>query len=331
MTLRERIEKAYLNDNFADFHQYLKENKRKSSGDTLWREITVDPSLFQNILSSKNCKSLKFKSFILDELGQEASRQTAVLTLVIQSQNVETLLCHLMPDWFNPQSADKSYSLATKSQKYKDLTGNNLLEKLYKVIDDQEYKLFHHVTLRIIYQFFSEMEKEKSLNSMFANAEVNLNLSKILIMKNQEYKVKILQSVLVFWPPSSINKDEYKEFKSCLQNTLNSDEQKLCLDLAFMLKEKRIRKFQKLFEVYIRTSQIEFGEYFKIALKPQIRLLFKITTQMKLHKTSDFVFKTFPYMKDNLTIMKNFYDVQDFNTLTVFPFRTKHLMQLVRK
>lgn len=296
--------------------------------------------MFEEILSSKKDKSSKYISLVLsfynlwddeDFLAKENQQKNTMMAYVVQSRNIKSLLSFLVPDWFDHETTRaRFYSLALKSRQFKQETNKNLLERLYELIDDNESKIFQEIILRIIYQYFYELDEEREISAVFSESEDILNIRKVFKIKSQEHKEKILQVLAVFWTSTVDSKIEYNKFKDKTLKALQSDEQKAFFNLAFMLKEKQIIKFQKEFEDYIKKSQKIYGEYFKIILKPLVRLLFKITSRQKMFKTGNFIFQKYPYIEVNSTIMKSFYDVQDFKVFNIYPFKSRKLADLVR-
>lgn len=150
---------------------------------------------------------------------------------------------------------------------------------------------------------------------MYTNSTEKIKLDDLIKLNGEtciDSRDAILELLAVFWPTDL--KDSYSEFKSkILEISWTTDKfelQKAFFKLAFALKEKNIIQFQNDFCTYIENAKKEYGDYFCIALKPKVTLLFIIGRRNEMWMTINIIFKNFPSIDVNSTIMTNLKDVQ---------------------
>lgn len=336
-----KILRAYKNDNFDRFDNILRSTCRNNSK---WFVPQIKPrtkifdkpesgySDFDKILCSNDPKASKYIHLVLkyfdlwsSQEHVESNSQKPAMYYVIQSEAIKNLFTYLIFDWFHPESCqNRNYCLELKAKQFFRLTGRSLLETLYDIIDDEDSRMFRDVCLRIIYQLLYELEQEdENLNAIF-EVEEHICFNKVLAMKDQEYRDKILQIFSVFWM-------KMNEYKDKILNLVVCEESQKFFNLVFLLTARKNIKFEKKLEEFITMHETLYGDYASIKLKPHVRLLNKITEGQRMHKTCEFIFAKCPYTEINSTIMTNFYDVQDFRIFNLIPFNTKRLKELVIK
>lgn len=290
-----------------------------------------DSNLLAEILSSSlRRNSSKYISLILmhndlwnDDmlLTSKNDRNETMMHHVIKSGKLENLFSFLMPDWFNHESRfERNYALVTKSQQFEQETGEKFLGTIYEMIADEKNRIYQDVLLRLLYQYLTEVVKQHQSNF---NSEF-LSISKILEMRNFEYKTKILQVLVVYL-------ETYDEhFKSSVMSCCKRVESEIFFVLAFALREKHMKEFREKLEYFVDSVKKTYGDYFQIVIKPQIQLLFEITKRHNMIKTGDFIIQKFPFIDKNSTIMTSFYTVQDLDVFNISPFRNKTLDKQVK-
>lgn len=171
-----KYQDAYQNDKFAEYERQSRKIRAKChmTLDTLESGLTI----FETILSSHDEHAPKYISFLLRRfelwdddkfLHRTNQHGKTAIYYAAQSKNAGNLISFLMYDWYNPErNPKKLYHLVTKSEQFQHVTGEDLLSRLYQIIDDDSATVFRDVCLRIIYQYFSEV---KNLNDNEARGE----------------------------------------------------------------------------------------------------------------------------------------------------------------
>lgn len=346
--------KAFQDDNYEAFEKLLNETYYDPKSDscvlsklckkrtTLFKyQDTLKSNVFEHILSSNESKAAKFISVTLAKYklwedaifcGAANNDEQNFLHFVSKSNRVENLFSFLMFDWFDHDSSlRRSYGLVFKSRLFgTDFNGRSMLEVLYEIIDNENLKIYQLVCLRIIYQFWYEVDQEEQRSEDSNDLNESLFIEQCLAIKSEEYREKILQVLVVFLTQNPDNIESYKKIKAKILQNVHMDERNIFFELAFMLKERKNIKFERNFEQYIKSSRTKYGDYYKVEIKQNVRLLFKMAEQQKMNKTSEFIFQKCPVIEVNSTIMTSFYDAQDFNVFNIIPFKTKSLNALVR-
>lgn len=304
-------------------------------------------SVFEQILSSDEANAAKYISSTIKHyklwnnqnfLKRKSSQGKTMMQYVATTKAIENLFSFLMFDWFDHEpSKDITYSLVLKSKQFSFATSEagqelSLLEKLFDIIDDEIEKIYHDVCLRIIYQFlheYFESNEGKFYPLVFRSSFGEFSsVQKVFNIKNQEYREKILQILVVFW---NKNEDEKHAESKIMANLKSSDEEVAnFFKLAFNLKDKENIKFVTNFEIFLNNSKKKYGDYSRVAIKPVVRLFYKIAEREGMNKTLEFIFEKFPYIEINSTILESFHDVQDFKTFNVYPIGSRSLSALVK-
>lgn len=328
------IQMAYHSNDYKKFQKYLN------------REVLFETqadsclSFLEEISRSKENKASKYISLVMkhfnvwndeDFLRKESKQKKVLMHYVVISDIVENLLSFLIYDWANPESCnDRNYCLILKSRQFKHETGKDLLEELYDVINDEERKFYRDVCLRIIFQYFYEVDVEEKKDSKeFTRIDEFGCINQVFEITNPTYKEKILKGIVVFWIKTNSNDDIYEEYKNKIMSLEMSSESKSFFEMEFLLKEKQNIKFEKSFVKYISDARKKFGDFYKIALKADLRLLSKITERHEMFKTTEFIFQKCSNIELNSSILTSFHEVQDFKAFRITPFETKALNDFV--
>lgn len=343
------LENAYKNDDFESFEKFLKKTYRaekvqffslvklKTRTQIFDKMPKARLSLFEDILSSNERKSSKYISLILMFYGlwknevfiKKVNEQNQTpMFYVLKSNDVESVLSYLMPDWFYPESTNcQTYALVEKSRQFEALEGLKLLEVLYDIINDESELMFREVCLRLIYQFLYECETLLKTEDMSVeDLENEMCIEKAFRIDNNEYRVKVLQILMVY----SKYETSCPAFEERILSYVDSDESKTFFKMIFLLKQRQIVRFQINFEKFLKEKRNTMGDFFKVALKHQVRLLFTITSRQRMFRTCEFIFQKFPFIGVNSTIMTSFLDNQDFKVILIHPLRNKLMNRLVK-
>jgi mRNA-degrading endonuclease YafQ of YafQ-DinJ toxin-antitoxin module len=211
--------------------------------------------------------------------------------------------------------------LVLKSKQYLEEAKENLVGKLCDIMDD---KIYGDVSLRIIYQLILETQ---SASGVIID---NVPLSKILQMENREYREKNLQIAVVFHENAYFNVDLNDKTKEDINARVESDEIKTFMILAFALKARHCAEFENKFEDFILSFKRNYGNYYKCAMNPHVRLLFKIAEQKEMNRTMEFILNKCQFVKEITSTMEFFYELQDLKQYRIFPFKSDKLNELVR-
>ncbi|KAL7026859.1 hypothetical protein ACKWTF_005204 [Chironomus riparius] len=302
-----------------------------------------DFSPFEKLLVSNEDKSaiisLLIRSF---NLWNNADFWTKMVNLeeimkhyaINRDANVKNLFSILIYDWHCPKDESTNYCLSEKFEAYA-LSGESLFTKLYSIIDSEDHQGYNRICLRIIYQYLHERLNtiENFYEKTLFQDIITHTVSDALKIQNEEYKIQILKILTVFL--DNTGDDIYKHLKEQISESVNYKFEchsvyRISLDaiekhcdekffkIAFLLKENRLKRFEFEFEDFIKTYQKYYGEYWKVAIKPNARLLYHICEEQcekKLLKTVEFIFHKCPFIELNSTILTTFEEVADFEAI----------------
>jgi hypothetical protein len=248
--------------------------------------------------------------------------------------NIKNLFSILMYDWHCPKEESTHYILSEKFEAYA-MSGESMFTKLFRIIDSEEHRGYNRICLRIIYQYLHERLNtiENFYEKTLFQDIITHAIGDALKIQNEEYKVQILKILTVFLDNTS--DESYKQLKEQILECVNYKFEchsvyRISLDaiekhcderffkITFLLKENRLKKFEFEFEDFIKTYQKFYGEYWKVAIKPNARLLYHICEEQcekKLLKTVEFIFHKCPFIELNSTILTTFEEVADFDTI----------------
>ncbi|XP_070506690.1 uncharacterized protein [Chironomus tepperi] len=267
--------------------------------------------------------------------------------------NVKNFFSILMYDWFDPKN-ESNYGLCEKFEAFEKF-GDSLMKKLLEIFDHNEYKPFYRACLKIIYQYLHEKTLELRTNAALSHenkamihesretiqsdqeqfqTQLNKFINEALLIKNEEYKVKVLK-VLIVYLQNSYNenytnlKDKIMEavhynFKqySCYEILIDSIV-KYCdekfFQLIFTMKENLVNNFEFGFGDLITNYKKFYGEYWEIAIKENVRLLHHAAINCCVDSESSVFVKLIldkcSFIELNSSILASFKEVDDFYVL----------------
>lgn len=264
-----------------------------------------------------------------------------------ENANVKNLLSIFLYDWHNHEcfktavgeKNNKLYHLIHKFKAY-NKSNSSVFKKLFEIIDNKDYQGYHHVCLRIIYEYMNELNKNNY-------AEIHELINHALQIKNEVYKVKVLKIATVFLQNTSeqIYKDLKMQILSEVKFNLENnsiyqisidDIQKHCnekfFELVFLLKENHLKTFEFEFEDYMKTHQKLYGEYWMVAIKENVRLLYHVAEEQchkKLFKTVEFIFNKCNFIELNSTILTTLQQMDEFFVVFNEPLEINEIKILV--
>lgn len=252
--------------------------------------------------------------------------QSQIRPRISYLEDTIALLDRLMPDW--------------RDQDFQKLNNDSLLRKigdlstdeadsavenfkrLYKVFDDSSQNELYCFCLKVIHLYFGQA------NFNFVSCiKMTSLMENALEIQNEYYRTQILKILVVFLNPN--NEDylrignqniwNYNQIKNKICKLIQYDfepifscktsyksMEKMCdqnfFELAFLLKEKFVTSFEVAYKKYVQQSKELFGEFYKIALRMNSRLLYFIASKLGLTATKEFLaLKTQdPYIKCSL-------------------------------
>lgn len=263
--------------------------------------------------------------------------------------NVRKLFSFLMHDWLNPEPC-KNYALITKSDlfdsklKLFDSKGSKyLITVLLEIGDHPSYAIYKNVVLRIFYQHFYELGQVDILNDEDEECfdYVDVIMGNIFKIKDHEMKISCLKVSTVFLYLSC--KDERNEENRVgIDNQLKSqiedlrgceasgpgeriiiaekirafEETKTFCQLCFLLanQESSLTKFQDNLDDVLKKSKQCYGDYSSTAMNRNVKLLLFMATKEQIYSVRDFLFRMFPEVGVNSTIMSDFEAVGNFTS-----------------
>lgn len=249
-------------------------------------------------------------------------------------------MSQLMFDWNDPKR--DFYELDRKIEKTEFL-------KIFKIAEGKCYALN---CLRIIYQYFYEsevvygqlkdcfsfeywrIESEENIDdnvSEYDNipvSNVSSATSKKRIEENSFFITELFKVIVIFWSLTTDNKADYEEKKNNVYKVIEESE-KIFFDLAFLLHENSIKKFQDQLEKYLEKLKSEVGEYYKNFATPNLRLLITLMKRKELNSTLNFVVKKCSYVEYNCTILTTFEEAQEFQKIILNKFKNSNFERMV--
>lgn len=277
---------------------------------------------------------------------------------------IKNLFSILIFDWNKPKQHRANYFLKFKFDKFASISTLNLFQILYDILNRKHLAGYHHICLLIIYHYLYEItEYEGEWSREFSLTLGSIN--DVLIMHNTEYQIAILKILVVHWNVDywRINaemdegysltshcqkKMEYESYKQSIMYLFNGYKpdnysiytktfysihecNKQFFRLAFYLKEMTPKKFESEYEKYIQLYQNTHGDYWMVAIKPDVHLLLRIADGLELFKTVEFMFNKCPFIALNSNILMNFEDIGEFRAVLNRPLKRVELFKMVRK
>lgn len=192
-----------------------------------------------------------------------------------------------MCDWYNPKK--EFYNL----QNVLDRTS---LLRLLQVADEKTYAT---VCLRIVYQYFHEVQLDINDCKLIGPCEI----TDVLRMTNQSFKIDLLKLAVSHWTVEDRTQN-YGEVKNQILKLQDLEIiERSFFIMAFMLHENQVNRFEFELIKALKSGEEKFGDYKEFLIVPDLQLLLMIMKRKKLFKTIDFTLAQCPYMKYNSTII----------------------------
>jgi len=288
----------------------------------------------------KSFNQTKYRRFLTKEVDlQDLMRHFATN----KNANLLNLFSILMHDWNEPKSECFDYCLCEKFDQY-ELSGGSLMKKLINFFNVDELRPYHHVCMRIIYHFLHEkefkLEKKSRLtgyDKYTANEERNFqfmlddSINKALKIKNEESRNEILKILTIYLKTTPVKTyesqkeevlialyykmDNYSPYEASIDSIAKLCDNKF-FELIFLSKENCLASFELRFDKFIETYKKYYGEYWSIAIKPNIRLLFHLATkerdQSEYSEIVDLILNKCSFIDMSSSILATFREVGDF-------------------
>lgn len=300
----------------------------------------------------------------LEEYGKNAVRRFGKFPINLEPNgkpdpdqpNVENLFSYLMYDWLYPEPG-QTYAMVMKSEQFNEVHSRDLFKLLFDIVDDQKYKMYRHVVLRLLYQYLYELGKENRLKSDGCFERIDQLKKLLLDVKDQELRTLGIKVVTVFWLISCTNGEKLATFEKFIKNTFKDDqthniphpdkngqngskeshelsrillETSEFLNLCFHLKNEKVSltKFQEEFEVYLNHSRNYYGDCMPVAIGHNVQLLSFLARKETLYSTVNGIAEKFPYAHGT-TILTVFDNARAMTGFKVHPFKSQQLETLV--
>lgn len=270
--------------------------------------------------------------------------------------NILKLFSFLMHDWFNWEPG-KTYALPTKMI----LIDNHWKHDIFKVLLEisDKFATYRNVVVHIFYQYFYEMDRfesplrdENGYNYKYMNRTMN----HVLNVADYETKTSCLTVVIPFLYLSGtegvkegnrkrINDhlgakidDLKREAASGAGNKIKITEEIRALqetkdfcELCYLIanQESSMSQFQEEFDTFLKNSKQCYGDYFATAMNRHVQLLHLMAKQEELHSLTDLIFRKFPDIAINSSIMSYFENVRHFASFKCEEFASKELEAIV--
>lgn len=255
--------------------------------------------------------------------------------------NVENLFSFLMHDWFFPEPG-QTYAMVTKLEQFGKVHKKNLFEVLFGIIDDQMYKKYRHVVVRLLYQYLFELSKEKDLKSNERFSQMNELENLLLAINDQELKTDGIKVVAVFWLISCTDDNELEKFDKFTKNCLTTKEQitkdllegsemaTKFLNLCYEIKNKKTTPLDRQAKIdqYLNHSNYVFGDYMPEAIGHNVMLLSFLARKETLSSTVNYIEEKFPDAHGT-TILTFFERARAMTGFKVHKFKSQQLETLV--
>lgn len=193
----------------------------------------------------------------------------------------------------------------------------SFIAEVLKQFDNPEMKMYYETYVRFVYQYFDDLCADDKIPQHIFEKQKKLSSEKLRAI-TCEYKLRVYQVVMAFC-------DDFGR-------GWTADDQQVVdyFVLALLLKRKQIAKFQVCFEEFLKKSSLALGEYYKVALKRDVRLLTIIATRRGFRTTRNFIFEKFPYIDLRSTVMKDIRDTQDFNIAIIDESKDESLSSMMK-
>ena len=315
---KDNLEFALVTNDFEQFKKQLK--KQPKLNESNLRTLKM-------ILNSKNQSAPKFVSLFFEiclELQTEdfwkSSESLELMRAAAKSEILEIFFSFLMFDWFQPSSKNsKKYCLAAKSELFLKATGENLSEKLYKIIDAR--KTHRDICLRICYCFYEAVSEEKD------EEKDEFCLKNLFLMRNLDCRDRLLEVSVAYQNAKDVN---FVAKMSKILCHADSEETKNFIVLMKLLKERKVIKFQQMFEDFFVTFEKKYGNFFEYALKLQLRLLHATAIKQGLRKSADFIASKCPNVSCYTTMKKIIDEIGNHQIFIASPFKSSEMNSTVR-
>ena len=171
------------------------------------------------------------------------------------------------------------------------------LEKKLKTLKEQREILVYRVEL------ISDDHKTSFINDAF-------RMRTKAGIDEKEYFDKILMVLIV----SLLDKKnlKYHDFKENVTTSIYTKSYWEFFEAVFLLKEKKVVEFELCFEKWISAANLTSNIEFQTELKLQVQMLSNTAQMQKVRKASEFIFKLYPHIGMNLTLMSIWNSASDF-------------------
>lgn len=203
------------------------------------------------------------------------------------------------------------------------------LIKICRLFDDEKEKFHCFSHFKDFCEHLYELEVKNEDENIFNEGDtVDCVIETALDIKNYEYKIKILKVLMVYWNKRKIFDrvlfDEIKHkilssipssssnsiFKMSEEN-IESDCNKFYFELCFLLKQNQLKHFEFRLEEFIEKYKKFYGDYWKYAMKNDLRYLKEVAENRKHYKTVEFIFHKCPFVEMNSNIRTQFEEIKE--------------------
>ncbi|KAG5667844.1 hypothetical protein PVAND_015813 [Polypedilum vanderplanki] len=291
------------------------------------------PSEFENILISNDDKSATI-TLILRDLNLWCN-ETFWLSQVNldrvmkhyandENASIKNLFSILTHDWCEPRETgdNGSHFLVQKFDAFDQNCGDGktLFERLCEIANTQFQ--YSNVIMQIIFCYIRGILIKKDNTIMGKKFLENIDFA--LKIDRYETKVRILKILMQIVTKEIVNDEKYKEIKESIVDLMKHDIKfetiykrsikdinriynKNYFDLCFLLVEQQMDEFKEKFEELLIMTKEFYGEFWKISISHEIRMLLNATHNDCLPTVHEFITQKckFVYSVDNFVIQKD--------------------------
>lgn len=241
-----------------------------------------------------------------------------------------------MHDWNEPKAGSFNYCLCKKFEAY-EFFGRSLLKRLLEIVNIEKMTPYHHVCLRIVYHFLDEKESKMKLagcDKITADEEKRFqimlddSINETLKIKDEESRNSILKILILYLniTPTETYKnrkdkvlkavhysmDDYSPYEASIDSISKFCDFKF-FELVYLLKENYLSTFELSFDKFIKIYQKFYGEYWNIAIKSDVVLLFHLARKdTQSYVIRRLILKKYSFINMNSTILEDFEETGNF-------------------
>ncbi|XP_070506700.1 uncharacterized protein [Chironomus tepperi] len=298
-------------------------------------------SEFEKILTSNEDNSAIISMVLRKFENEDFLTNKIDLTFVMgkhfaHEAHIMNLFSFLMFDWHDQSVHNRSYNLIQKFKAYKYVSSStkSLFDKIFQIMNAEDHNIYHVICMKIIFYYFEEKNVfsgvKKPEEVMSETKNIQDLIRKVVQIKDSEYKIQILKILYANLP--NTKDTEYKSLIDKIKQAVKFDFHyssvckisyeaitKHCderfFNLLYFLKENLVAKFKLNFEEFIKINKKFYGDFWKNAIKTNVRILYHTANNQNLTDTKEFILINTPNINIKAKVSSIFMELSEFYTI----------------